>query len=75
MGLCSGKKIVRKWEPQTLRGFLIRIAGRLLTGSRQLEFRVTENTVYKEEQMAWFAMGIAWHQALTYKIQTFSNFT
>ena len=58
MGLCSGKKNLRKWEPQTLRSFLIRIAGRLLTGSRQLEFRVTENTVYKEEQMAWFAIGI-----------------
>ncbi len=59
MGLCSGKKKLRKWEPQTLRTFLIRIAARLLTGSRQLEFRVTENELYEEEKMAWFATGIA----------------
>ena len=59
MGLCSGKKKLRKWEPQTLRAFLVRIAARLLTGSRKLEFRVTEYELYEEEKMAWFAIGIA----------------
>ena len=59
MGLCSVKKKLRKWEPQTLRTFLVRIAARLLTGSRKLEFRVTEYELYEEEKMAWFAIGIA----------------
>ncbi len=58
MGLCSGKKELRKWEPKTIRAFLIRLAGKLLTGCRRLELRISKNTLYEEERMAWFAIGM-----------------
>ena len=40
IALCSGNKILRRWETATIRTFLIQIAGKWTTGSRQQKLRV-----------------------------------
>ncbi|MDO9040865.1 MAG: hypothetical protein Q7U64_00805 [Desulfocapsaceae bacterium] len=35
MALCSGDQLLRRWEPATLRAFIIRVGGLFRTGSRQ----------------------------------------
>jgi len=36
MAIMSGSPTLRQWEPETVRTYLVRVAGKLLTGNRQL---------------------------------------
>ena len=40
MALCSGNKILQRWEAATIRTFIIRMAGKWTSGSRQQKLRV-----------------------------------
>ncbi len=53
MALCSGDKLLRRWEPATLRAFIIRVGGILRTGSRQLTIRVPETMLYQAQWDSW----------------------
>lgn len=58
MALCSGDKQLRRWEPSTIRTFLIRVAGRLLTGSNQLRLNTPEDHLYPKQWDAWGEVGL-----------------
>jgi len=53
MALCSGDQTLRRWEPATLRTFIIRVGGLFRTGSRQLKLHVPEKMLYQQQWNAW----------------------
>ena len=57
MALCSGNAILRRWEPATMRTYLVRMAGKWTRGARQQKLRVPERTLYHAQWDAWVAVG------------------
>ena len=57
MALCSGNKILRRWETATIRTFLIQMAGKWTTGSRQQKLRVPKRMLYNAQWEAWVAVA------------------
>ena len=57
MALLSGNSILGRWEPATIRTFLIRMAGKFTTGSRQQKIAVPERMLYAAQWDAWVAVG------------------
>jgi len=57
MALCSGNKILQRWEAATIRTFLIRMAGKWTTGSRQQKLRVPKRMLYNAQWEAWVAVA------------------
>lgn len=59
MGLASGDATLRKMEPATARCFLVRVAGKLLTGARQLRIATPIHLLYPDCWNNWLrAAGI-----------------
>jgi len=44
MAIMSGSQTLRQWEPETIRTYLVRVAGKLLTGNRQLTVKNTRQS-------------------------------
>ena len=59
IALCSGDKQLRRWEPSTIRSFLIRVAGKLLTGSNRLGLNTPENHLHPKQWDAWVLIGLS----------------
>lgn len=59
MALCSGDKQLCRWEPATIRTFLIRVAGKLRTGSNQLGLNTPANHLHPRQWNAWVAVGLS----------------
>ena len=57
MAVCSGNKILQRWEAATIRTFLIRMAGKWTTGSRQQKLRVPIRMLYHAQWEAWVAVA------------------
>lgn len=57
MALLSGNATLRQWEPETLRTYVIRMAGKLLTGNRQLTVKTPINTLYPQAWSDWVALS------------------
>jgi len=57
MALLSGNAILRKWEPATVRTFLIRMAGKFTTGSRQQKLTIPDRMLYTAQWDDWVAVG------------------
>ncbi|WP_157674251.1 hypothetical protein [Endozoicomonas ascidiicola] len=57
MGMLSGNRQLIKWEPESIRCYLIRVAGHLLTGGRRLTIGSNKDVLYKTEWDAWLAVG------------------
>jgi hypothetical protein len=57
MALLSGNEQLRRWEPQSIRTFIIRIAGRLLTGGHQLHLQTPSEHLYPEPWRDWLAFA------------------
>ena len=57
MALLSGNTTLRQWEPETLRTYVIRVAGKLLTGNRQLTVKTPVNHLYSKAWTDWVAVG------------------
>jgi len=57
MALLSGDAVLRRWEPSTLRTFIIRMAAKITTGSRQQRLYVPERMLYATQWDAWVALG------------------
>ncbi len=58
MALCSGDKQLRRWEPSTIRTFLVRVAGKLRTGSNQFGLTTPANHLHPKQWDAWVAIGL-----------------
>ena len=57
MALLSGNSVLRRWEPGTIRTFLIRMAAKFTTGSRQQKLTVPERMLFSPQWDAWVAVG------------------
>ena len=57
MALMSGNATLQRWEPQTLRTHLIRVAGKLLTGAKQLRIKLPEQYLHPSVWDDWFALS------------------
>ncbi len=57
MAMLSGNRQLIKWEPESIRCYMIRVAGQLLTGGRQLTIGSNKDVLYKTEWDAWLAVG------------------
>ncbi|VFN01236.1 MAG: Transposase DDE domain group 1 [Candidatus Kentron sp. G] len=57
MALMSPNTTVRQWEITTIRTFLIRVAGKLVTSARQLILKTPGDLLYQKEWSAWVAVG------------------
>lgn len=57
MALLSGDEELRRWEMQTVRTFLIRVAGKLSRGSRQLTLKTPEEHLHARQWAAWVAVS------------------
>ena len=57
MALCSANKILQRREAATMRTFLIRMAGKWTTNSRQQKLRVPEKMLYNAQWQAWVAVA------------------
>lgn len=57
MALLSGDKTLRRWEPSTIRTFLIRMAAKFTTGGRQQKLTAPEWVLYGPQWDAWVALG------------------
>jgi hypothetical protein len=58
MAIMSGSQMLRQWEPETIRTYLIRVAGKLLTGNRQLTVKTPDNHLYPKVWDDWVAVGL-----------------
>jgi len=57
MALLSGNATLRRWEPQTIRTFLVRVAGTLLTGARQLKIKLPDSHLHPKVWDDWLALS------------------
>lgn len=57
MALLSGNAQLRQWEPDTIRTFLIRVAGRLRTGGNQLRILLPDKHLYPALWRDWLALA------------------
>ena len=55
--LRSGDEQLRRWEMQTVRTFLIRVAGKLARGSRQLTLKTPQEHLHARQWAAWVAVS------------------
>ena len=58
MALMSANLKLRRWEITSIRVFLVRVAGKLVTGSRQLLLKTPPDLLYQKEWSAWVAVGL-----------------
>lgn len=59
MALCSGDRQLRRWEPSTIRTFVVRVAGKLRTGSNQLGLNTPVNHLHPRQWDAWVTVGLS----------------
>lgn len=59
MALMSGNAQLQRWEIQTVRVFLVRVAGKLLRGGRQLTINTPKDHLYRKEWDDWVTVGLA----------------
>ena len=58
MAIMSGSKPLRQWEPETIQTYLVRVAGKLLTGNRQLTVKTPDSHLYPQAWEDWVAVGL-----------------
>jgi len=58
MAIMSGSQTLRQWEPETIRTYLVRVAGKLLTGNGQLTVKTPDNHLYPKVWYDWVAVGL-----------------
>ena len=57
MALLSDNKQLKHWEIQTVRTYLIRTAGKLLTGSNQLKLNLPKQHLHSEPWRSWLKLS------------------
>jgi hypothetical protein len=58
MAIMSGSPTLRQWESETIRTYLVRVAGKLITGNRQLTVKTSGNHLYPQVWHDWVAVGL-----------------
>ena len=57
MALLSQNASLKRWEIQTVRAYLIRSAGKLLSGGRQLRIKTPDKPLFESVWLAWQALA------------------
>lgn len=57
MALISGNATLQRWEPHTVRTFLIRVAGKLLSGANQLRIKLPRQPLHPQVWEDWLALS------------------
>lgn len=57
MALLSGNQTLQQWEPESIRTFLVQIAGRLRTGGNQLRLQLPQFHLYPQQWEDWIAFN------------------
>ena len=57
MALLSGNTTLQRWEPQSIRLHLIRVAGKLLTGANQLRLKLVSPPLAAKVWQDWLALS------------------
>ena len=57
MALLSGNTLLRRWEPATVRTFLIRMAAKFTTGGNQQKLTIPDRMLYTAQWNDWVAVG------------------
>ena len=57
MALLSGNTELQRWEPQSIRLHLIRVAGKLLTGANQLRLKLAQPPLARQVWQDWLALS------------------
>ena len=57
MALLSGNTTLQRWEPQSIRLHLIRVAGKLLTGANQLRLKLVSPPLAAQVWPDWLALS------------------
>jgi len=58
MAMCSGDQLLQRWEPATVRTFLIRLAAKFVIGSRQQKLIIPEHILYQKQWDCWVDVGL-----------------
>ena len=58
MALYSGDAVLRRWEVGTVRAFLVRVAGKLVSGARQYTLKTPDNHLFMDQWLAWVKVGL-----------------
>lgn len=58
MALCSGDQQLKRWEPGTVRTFIIRMAAKFTNGGKQQKLTVPEQQLYPKQWEAWVGVGL-----------------
>ncbi len=57
MALLSGNRTLQQWEPESIRTFLVQIAGKLRTGGNQLRLQLPRLHLYPQQWEDWLAFN------------------
>lgn len=58
MRICSGNATLKQWEIKTIRTFLVRVAGKLVKGGRQLTLKTPSTHLFMGQWEAWVKLGM-----------------
>lgn len=58
MALCSHNRQLLKWEVGTIRTFLIRVVGKLISGGRQMTLKISDSLIFMKEWESWVEVGL-----------------
>lgn len=61
MALLSDNTLIRRWEPATVRTFLIRVAAKFTTGSNQQTLITPDRMLYTAQWDDWVAVAVGEH--------------
>lgn len=59
MALISGNAQLARWEMMTVRAFMVRMAGKLVSGSRQLTLKIPQELLHPEVWQSWLRVGMS----------------
>jgi len=57
MALVSGDRQLIRWEPASLRTFMLRVAGKLVSGGGQLTLKTSEPALYPQAWQSWMHLA------------------
>ena len=58
MAIMSGSQTLQQWEPETIRTYLVRVAGKLLIGNIQLTVKTPDSHLYPQAWNDWVAVDL-----------------
>ena len=59
MALVSGDKQLMRWEIASIRAFMVRMAGKLVCGGRQMTLKIPAELLHPKPWQSWLGVGIA----------------